>query len=310
MRFESSTHIPFDDWTDKLPDNFSGKRLPGGTLKAISGEFGYFSIQEYKSDQFSFVYEVSQLNNPIAISYHLENRETISLHSVLSGSLEIQIEEEKNKMVPDSWYFVTSNSQSFHPTLQSTCERFSIIVDTSLFKSIEQYFKTIDFKRVSRIYSISNTHSDRLNVDNILRCLYPIDWLAPFYKFRVGDLIFSFMVSASKNNPVEEKYTKHELEQIYKAERIITSDISAHIIIPELAKKVGMNDFRFKAVFKMIFDMGPYEYLREKRLQKAIQLLDNGELVKVAAIETGWRVEDLIYAYKSRFGTTPGRRKK
>src|SRR5260221_11797422 len=96
------------------------------------------------------------------------------------------------------------------------------------------------------------------------------------------------------------------MDAVYLAENIINSDITKHNHIPELSKKVLLNEFRFKSVFKKIFGMGPYEYLIRQRMKKAKELLQAGYSVKKIAAKTGYRLRNLITAFRQYYNYTPG----
>jgi AraC-like DNA-binding protein len=113
-------------------------------------------------------------------------------------------------------------------------------------------------------------------------------------------------VQLSKKEMEAEQLTEMETQAAYAAEKIISSDLRKHFRIPELSRKVHLNEFRFKIVFKKIFCKGAYEYLQEKRMHKAKELLESGESVKVVASETGYRITHFITAFREHFGFTPG----
>ncbi|MBX3240459.1 MAG: helix-turn-helix transcriptional regulator [Chitinophagaceae bacterium] len=304
-------------WKNELPADFAGSRLPGGRVFTATGDFGSICMQIYSGRNFSFGYIVASSRQQFSIRVQPHHGGICMFGSLLedasffiNGMKVVQKERQWSlfRGIPEMKMDVEAGS---FPRLFSVwcSDRFC----GELLCYFPELYTAIERTSAGNMVPDSIIHMDHTAaelVQQVLRCQYPSQWRIPFYRYRAADILFKYLADKSLFNPLDAPYTPEECDKVYTAERIITEDISAHYIIPELAKKAGMNDQRFKTVFKMVFGMGPYEYLREKRLQKAIELLDRGEMVKYAAIETGWRPEDLINAYKARFGTTPGKRKR
>lgn len=94
---------------------------------------------------------------------------------------------------------------------------------------------------------------------------------------------------------------------INQAIMIIESDVRQHFTIREIALKVGTNSFSLKQGFKDAFGMGPYEYLQEKRLEKAIELLvQTDHPIKAICRQVGYRSSSsFIVVFKKKYGITP-----
>ncbi len=144
------------------------------------------------------------------------------------------------------------------------------------------------------------------HVQSILHCRYEDDLRRHFYNSRVRDLLFSYLVQFGEPAFISGKPSAKEMDAVYLAENIINSDITKHNHIPELSKKVLLNEFRFKSVFKKIFGMGPYEYLIRQRMKKAKELLQAGYSVKEVAAKTGYRLTNFITAFRQYYNYTPG----
>ncbi|HTN08701.1 helix-turn-helix domain-containing protein [Agriterribacter sp.] len=313
---QSITHSPLT-WKEELPPDFPGVRLPGGKAYAATGRFGSVCIQLYQAGDFIFGYAVLSTKE----HFVLKNKpygKGLYLQIILDGDLVLETGDTKRKFTEGQWIVTKGIPETRTiPDKEKFTALFTAWYSADFYTDILRYFPKIsrELAELPEGNMLVETpqymeHATRELVEKILRCRYPKAWLAPYFRFRAGDLLFSYLVAISLYNPVNAPYTPEEKEKAYYAERLITKDISAHYLIPQLAKITGMNEYRFKMVFKMVFGKGPYEYLREKRLERAIELLDLGKSVKYTAIETGWRTEDLTHAYNARFGTTPGRKRK
>lgn len=69
-----------------------------------------------------------------------------------------------------------------------------------------------------------------------------------------------------------------DLSSIMSAAEIIEREMAAPPTLPELARRVGINDNKLKRLFKVVFDQTVFGYLKEKRMQAAAELLIHGEL--------------------------------
>ncbi|MEO5562068.1 MAG: AraC family transcriptional regulator, partial [Chitinophagaceae bacterium] len=94
--------------------------------------------------------------------------------------------------------------------------------------------------------------------------------------FSSGDILktlFSFLLEAVQGKLVEEVPIEQEVAAAYKARDLILADITRHYPIPEIARKVNLNENRLKFVFKHVFGNSIYQYLLDARMKKAIHLL-------------------------------------
>lgn len=89
---------------------------------------------------------------------------------------------------------------------------------------------------------------------------------------------------------------------------MIDKNNSLHYTIGEIAQVAGMGATRLKARFKFYFGSGLYTYLREQRMQLALQLLeDKHKTIKAIAKAAGFsHTSNFTHAFKRRFGVTPG----
>ena len=98
-----------------------------------------------------------------------------------------------------------------------------------------------------------------------------------------------------------------DLSSIMAAANIIEQEMSNPPSLPELARRVGINDYKLKKLFKVVFDNTVYGYLKEKRLQVASDLLIDGELsVQQVCVYVGLKHSGhFSKLFTERFGVTP-----
>lgn len=78
--------------------------------------------------------------------------------------------------------------------------------------------------------------------------------------------------------------------------------------LTQLAEVAAFNPFHFHHVFRGLCGLGPMEYLRRRRLERAWQLLHSGTAsVANVALDSGYASEEgFIRAFRGQFGITPG----
>lgn len=98
-----------------------------------------------------------------------------------------------------------------------------------------------------------------------------------------------------------------DLKAIYQAAKYLETNMQSPPSIVELAKIVGVNDYKLKQQFKTVFSSAPFAYLTELRLNRAASLLARTELsIMQVAQEVGYKhAGHFAKNFKLKFGRTP-----
>ena len=114
-------------------------------------------------------------------------------------------------------------------------------------------------------------------------------------------------------NRIREK----ELPDAYVVERIIRAKnfIDAHFLddidLDTVARSAYLSKYHFIRSFRICYGKTPYQYLTEKRIQKAEDLLIEGKTVPEICVHLGFSsVPSFTHYFKKYFGTTPGQFRK
>ncbi|WP_349655183.1 helix-turn-helix transcriptional regulator [Paenibacillus konkukensis] len=102
--------------------------------------------------------------------------------------------------------------------------------------------------------------------------------------------------------------TKTDMAKIRQARDILLRRMTEPPKLLELARMIGMNDFKLKAGFKEMFGTTLFGYLREKRLEKAYYLLQQESMsVTEACCEVGYSNPSYFAeAFREKYGINPG----
>ncbi|TWI83258.1 AraC-like DNA-binding protein [Lacibacter cauensis] len=126
-----------------------------------------------------------------------------------------------------------------------------------------------------------------------------------FLQARIRDILFH-----TCNNLTAATHKHHHIKEadiiaINKAAEIITADLAVHLTIPELARKVQLNEFKLKKYFRQLHGKSIYEFLVYQRMQKAKELLLQNKSVKEVAAIVGYRPSDLTMVFFQHFNMYP-----
>lgn len=98
-----------------------------------------------------------------------------------------------------------------------------------------------------------------------------------------------------------------DLNRIYEARDYLAQHFIAPPTIPQLARMVGINQTKLKAGFKQVLGLTIYQYILERRMTVASELLrERDHNVTEIAYRVGYEYPtNFTYAFKKRFGCLP-----
>lgn len=98
-----------------------------------------------------------------------------------------------------------------------------------------------------------------------------------------------------------------DLNRIYEARDYLAQHFIAPPTIPQLARMVGINQTKLKAGFKEVLGLTIYQYILERRMKVASELLrERDHNITEIAYRVGYEYPtNFTYAFKKRFGCLP-----
>lgn len=205
--------------------------------------------------------------------------------------------------------------QSLHQPDQESIT-FSIQFDSQIWEEADNYFPA-----VHNFLAKAQTNQPALLLEfngwitrDIRDSLYHLlhtDKTTPGFPLYLGLatrlVLFQLLQQSQKPQPPS-PYTNDEIDGIHAAREMIRNNIRRHYAIPEIAKRIGINEFKLKTGFRELFGQGIYGYLQSERMQESVRLLSETRLtIKEIGNKSGYRsVNSFIKAFRKTFGTTPG----
>jgi len=171
--------------------------------------------------------------------------------------------------------------------------------------------------RNAAILSVNNLPMDAtmMNlVNNILHCRYK-DGLKKMYLLSksIEFLVLQAETCNAAQAPIYEYVkTKYDQECIMYAREYIMNHLEEPPGLSELAKIIGINEYKLKRGFKEMFGNTVFGYLANARLEIAKNnLLENKKTVSEIAAELGYSsLQHFSSAFKEKFGISPGKLKR
>ena len=102
---------------------------------------------------------------------------------------------------------------------------------------------------------------------------------------------------------------KRDTQKIREARDIMMERMTDPPTLIELSRMIGLNDYKLKTGFKELYGTTVFGYLREKRLEKAFHLLQQGTLnVTETSCAVGYSNSSYFSeAFRDRYGVNPGK---
>ncbi len=125
-----------------------------------------------------------------------------------------------------------------------------------------------------------------------------------------SDLFYYFVKMMQNNEHTKSKtYTEQQVETVIRIKNFLDENLDQYYSMPKLAKKFNISLSRMQSIFTEYYDLSPYKYHLNKRLEKAHSLIINSDM-KITAIASslGFSSYDNFFkAYKTKYNCTPSK---
>lgn len=145
----------------------------------------------------------------------------------------------------------------------------------------------------------------------ILECTEDCPIKCIFIESKILSLLYMFFEELQSNEPLEKKnllegFTDTDIQKLRAAKVYIVKNIAKNYTLIELARQVGLNDFKLKKGFKELFGSTVFTYRHCIRMEKAKDMLESGFQVNEICEEVGYKhPHHFSTAFKKYFNTLP-----
>ena len=302
-----------------LPTGYAGAILPGGGVCSASGDFGYWIRQEITHRQFCLRYQVMRFFERRQWCARLDPPGLL-LRLALRQTMVHQFANSGKTRIPEKYFALfygkqTESIATFAPGKEY--QWIDIAYAPALINELLRVFpKLAAFlqpppeKRQGPLLTPPRPATDAMLrvIQTILSASEEQRREKDRLENKVKDILLMSLEQARGNAGQTWTMNPEEKACIEKARRLIEQNIRRHYSTVELAQRVQLNEFTFKIGFRQATGVGTFEYLLQRRLNKAHDLLIHTDLpIKVIPEQVGYEsLTGFITGFKKYFGYTPG----
>ena len=259
---------------------------------------------------------ITEKNN---IFYDKLDASYIQFHFCISGSITFNYNKGAYNLKLDEGKFLTLYNPEKHLTIDASAAKNSKVISVlipivefhKLFSSSSSDIPFFENKSLNQKHYSENLISNSIlivlnqiiknDMDNSTRSL--------LYKAKIYEL-FSLIFKKTKEIDLDQcPFLKNDenLKKIAKAKDVILKDIKNPPSLIELSKTIDLSLKNLKKGFKEIYGKPVYKYLFDFKMERAKQLLSNGNLnVNEVSYDLGYSSSShFIAAFKKKYGITP-----
>lgn len=143
-------------------------------------------------------------------------------------------------------------------------------------------------------------------IENDIDCELKDTYLDSLGKVLLSDLWQENIIFplAGRKEPL---YSSYEKKALLEAQKILSDNYASPPTIPELAKKVALNEYKLKTGFRDMYGKSIYEYVRGLRMENASRLLENMDLSisEIAGMVGYVNTSHFASAFRNKYGLNP-----
>ena len=277
-------------------------------------------MNEFQVDnQLTLLKIIGKDNGKKYIFYDKLDASFIQFHFCISGSITFNYNKGAYNLKLDEGKFLTLYNPEKHLNIDASVAKNSKVISVlipivefhKLFSSSSSDIPFFENKSLNQKHYSENLISNSIlivlnhiikdDMDNSTRSL--------LYKAKIYEL-FSLIFKKTKEIDLDQcPFLKNDenLKKIAKAKDVILKDIKNPPSLIELSKTIDLSLKNLKKGFKEIYGKPVYKYLFDFKMERAKQLLSNGNLnVNEVSYDLGYSSSShFIAAFKKKYGITP-----
>ena len=270
-------------------------------------------------NQLTLIKIIGKDNGKKNIFYDKLDASYIQFHFCISGSITFNYNKGAYNLKLDEGKFLTLYNPEKHLSIDASVAKNSKVISVlipivefhKLFSSSSSDIPFFENKSLNQKHYSENLISNSIlivlnqiiknDMDNSTRSL--------LYKAKIYEL-FSLIFKKTKEIDLDQcPFLKNDenLKKIAKAKDVILKDIKNPPSLIELSKTIDLSLKNLKKGFKEIYGKPVYKYLFDFKMERAKQLLSNGNLnVNEVSYDLGYSSSShFIAAFKKKYGITP-----
>lgn len=299
-----------------LPTGYAGPILRGATAVSAKTALADMVIQELAGEDYSIRFSISQFFRKVTGSGHLPARGLYS-YFMLKNGLRKEIDGIGRLHVRQDQYCCFYTEPTACRTIFEKNQEYrtiGIFYSPQLLSELLPFFPELKPAMETQGSAINEKTCWSLPAmkeitSQILNCPFDETTRRFYFDIKVRELLYQILENAYKRNLTHRSFTPWEIKRIHEARDILETYISKKPpLIRSLAKQVALNEFKLKAGFRQYFNSGIFEWLLERKMQyaKELVLTTNMPIKEICGMVGYPLTTNFITAFRRRFAVTPG----
>jgi AraC-like DNA-binding protein len=182
--------------------------------------------------------------------------------------------------------------------------------------AIPQLADAIRNKITYKMWDTSKVISPKLHeiIEDIMQCNYTGAIKKAFLESKVVEILSHLftIINEEENVKGNENLSASDYLKIVAVENILKTQFKEKHTLARIAAKVGLNDFKLKKQFKMVFNTTVFNYLTQVRMDYAKKMIVEKDCsISSVSEELGYKnPQHFTVAFKKTFGYLPSKLKK
>ncbi|MGX1829044.1 helix-turn-helix domain-containing protein [Paenibacillus taichungensis] len=288
-------------------------------LSAKAGSGNVKRVTTYSGIE--IVYSQIKYSEPCS-TFFASNIPIIELQFALSGARYVDISGQEYTLPTGQGALIMMRDFEawFHPPAHEDYTSFAIGIPVSLFNyagaqlapSQSIRFQDILGHCVFKPIIFQLDHRIRTMIDSLIGELNNPYRSSLMMEATALEILNRFMIQLFDLAPIPAGFSREDIRKLHTAREIMEACMVDPPSLLALSKQVGLNDFKLKKGFKVLFGTTVFEYLRQIRLDNAMTLLRSQQNnVTEAAIAVGYsNISAFSQQFYRKFGVKPSEMKK
>ncbi len=304
----------------EIPEVLKKQTLPFNETVIGKAEFGQMVFRNYKGNGFNIWYSNYFIKHDTEVKARTDVM-VLELHIQFQNQFMIDWDKVgKNDLLPFQF------NLTYTPFVNNwakfiggkDCHTFDIHFTKEYLQQLAPFFPLL-YKFLEQVEKGQPANLSELDhflnpgmiiiVNQLLQCSFSPD-VAKFYiESKVMELLIMALDHVSGNHIIAPiKLSKYDIERLHEAKQILLGDFENKISLVQLARKVGINDFKLKKGFKHLFGSTVFDYQQSAKMEAAMkELKETNKPAEEIAYSIGYDfVSNFNSAFKKHFGFSPG----
>lgn len=300
-----------------LPAEYKGPILKGATVLYAKNNVVDLTVQEIRNEDYSIRFTIAKfLKSVVAIS-------NITVHGLYSNFM---VKNNLRKEIKSIGKLHLRQDQYVgFMTEPSTCKAkfekdieyraIDLFYSPTLLQELLPFFPDLkDFAQARPSAVLEGKPCWTLPsmqeiTHQLLNCPYDEETCRFYFDLKVRELLYQILENTYKRKAAAFYFTPFEIARVHEVRNILETYIPHKPpTLKILSKQVALNQFKLKTGFKQYFQVGIFEWLMERKMQRAKELLlTTNKPIKDICTMVGYpRTTNFITAFRRRFGMPPG----